>query len=114
MSEHGARTRVEPTHPSLPGHFPGKPIVPGVVLLDIVTGLVLDAAPGRRLQSISDARFLRPLAAGTEFDVSWSRKAEQVRFCCSIEGQDIARGRLVLSACAHDTLEDAGENDVGC
>ena len=26
--------RVEADHPALEGHFPGRPIVPGVVLLD--------------------------------------------------------------------------------
>ena len=28
--------RVAADHPALPGHFPGRPIVPGVVILDHV------------------------------------------------------------------------------
>ena len=28
--------RIEADHPSLPGHFPGRPLVPGVMLLEQV------------------------------------------------------------------------------
>jgi 3-hydroxyacyl-[acyl-carrier-protein] dehydratase len=33
---HRASLRIAAEHPALPGHFPGRPIVPGVVLLDCV------------------------------------------------------------------------------
>jgi 3-hydroxymyristoyl/3-hydroxydecanoyl-(acyl carrier protein) dehydratase len=34
MNRHKVAVRIAADHPSLPGHFPGFPIVPGVVLLD--------------------------------------------------------------------------------
>ena len=39
------RFAVAADHPSLPGHFPGRPVVPGVVLLDHVLALVGRGTP---------------------------------------------------------------------
>ncbi|MEG3192727.1 hypothetical protein [Lysobacter sp. D1-1-M9] len=60
------RFSVPADHPSLPGHFPGNPLVPGVVLLDRVIEAVEAAAraanhepPGHlRLPQV---KFMQPL-----------------------------------------------------
>lgn len=54
--------RVAADHPALQGHFPGNPIVPGVVLLDAVIANV-ELATGRGIARIEQAKFhsaLRP------------------------------------------------------
>lgn len=59
-------------HPALPGHFPGNPVVPGVLLLDHVVSL-LEAThgplPGVRLPQV---KFLQPLLPGQEARVELS------------------------------------------
>jgi 3-hydroxymyristoyl/3-hydroxydecanoyl-(acyl carrier protein) dehydratase len=39
--------RIEPDHPALDGHFPGRPVVPGVVLLDEALAAVAREAGSR-------------------------------------------------------------------
>jgi 3-hydroxymyristoyl/3-hydroxydecanoyl-(acyl carrier protein) dehydratase len=55
---------IAPGHPALPGHFPGRPIVPGVVILDQVLAAI-ESTHGRlgplRLPQV---KFMQPLLPG--------------------------------------------------
>ncbi len=55
-----AQLCIPADHPALPGHFPGTPIVPGVVLLDHVLQAI-QAHFGCRLLSIASVKFLQPV-----------------------------------------------------
>lgn len=52
--------RIASGHPALPGHFPGQPLVPGVLLLEHVA-LALRAWRGQRLGRVLEAKFVAPL-----------------------------------------------------
>lgn len=64
------RFAIGADHPSLPGHFPGRPIVPGVVLLDEVAALVVPE--GWRAAGFPSVRFLRPVRANDLVEVTFA------------------------------------------
>jgi 3-hydroxyacyl-[acyl-carrier-protein] dehydratase len=52
-------------HPSLPGHFPGAPVVPGVVVLDAVLALLATRIDGDRDRwQLPQVKFAEPLLPG--------------------------------------------------
>jgi 3-hydroxymyristoyl/3-hydroxydecanoyl-(acyl carrier protein) dehydratase len=84
-----AGVRVDPSHPCLPGHFPGHPLVPGVVLLEAVAD-ALRAWRGQRLARIAEAKFVAPLLPGEEAQLALSESGTRVRF-------EIRRGDVLLA-----------------
>lgn len=57
---------VPTAHPSFPGHFPGRPILPGVVLVDQALRLAADLLPaGSAIRGLGTAKFFRPVGPGT-------------------------------------------------
>ena len=63
------RFTIPPDHPSLPGHFPGRPVVPGVVLLERVVA-ALEAAQGPLpALCLPQVKFVQPLLPGEVADI---------------------------------------------
>jgi 3-hydroxymyristoyl/3-hydroxydecanoyl-(acyl carrier protein) dehydratase len=66
--------QVPADHPSLPGHFPGHPVVPGVLLLDHVLQAV-SRLTGQDVAGLRQVKFASVLLPG-----------EAVRGSCEVEG----------------------------
>ena len=85
-------------HPSLAGHFQGRPIVPGVVLLDRVVEAieaVNGALPALRLPQV---KFLKPLLPGQLASVELHGQAPRWRFRV-LRGDDLlASGEIVAGS----------------
>ena len=89
MSAYTQPFRVPAEHPCLPGHFPGEPLVPGVVMLEAVAE-ALRAWRGERLARIAEAKFVAPLRPGEDAEVRLSEVAGRLRF-------EIRRGQELLA-----------------
>lgn len=71
---------LDPSHPSLPGHFPGNPIVPGVVLLDCVLEAIEAAHGPLGALRLPQVKFLQPLLPGEAARVELDGAAPRWRF----------------------------------
>ena len=83
--------RVPSTHPALPGHFPGQPLVPGVLLLEQVA-LGLRAWRGERLAVVAEVKFVAPLLPDEEAELQLGEANGRVRFEIRRDGALLARG----------------------
>ncbi|MFZ2235234.1 MAG: hypothetical protein WAV67_02535 [Dokdonella sp.] len=84
-------------HPSLPGHFPGNPVVPGVVVMDRVLD-ALEAECGVQVGALRlpQVKFMQPLLPGQTANVSLEGAAPKWRFRVHHGERLIASGDLVL------------------
>ncbi|KRE94423.1 hydroxymyristoyl-ACP dehydratase [Frateuria sp. Soil773] len=90
-ADYRGRFCIDGGHPCLPGHFPGRPLVPGVVLLEQVA-LALRAWRGQRLARVCEAKFVAPLKPGETAALHLSEAAGRVRFDIRRDEVLVARG----------------------
>lgn len=89
--------RVAPDHPCLPGHFPGQPIVPGVVVLDHVLAAI-DAVHGPLAAlRLPQVKFVQPLLPGELAEIQLAGSAPHWRFRVLRAGSVIATGDVVAA-----------------
>jgi len=84
-------------HPALPGHFPGNPVVPGVVLLDAVAAL-LESEWQLAVRGLPQVKFVRPLKPGEAADIVLERSDAGARFRIHAGADTIASGTLEAAA----------------
>ncbi len=80
---------IDGSHPAIAGHFPGNPVVPGVVLVDHMLDAVAAWRPGVRLLGAHRLRFLRLVRPGESFVMECtSGPSGRLRVRCKI-GQEL-------------------------
>ena len=84
-------------HPCLDGHFPGAPIVPGVVLLDHV-GRVAASRYGGRIRRIVRCKFVAALYPEQACSVELTpRSSTRLQFRCAGPAGELAHGVIEWS-----------------
>jgi 3-hydroxyacyl-[acyl-carrier-protein] dehydratase len=96
--KHQATFVVAANHPALPGHFPGTPVVPGVVVLDHV----LQASErwqgrGLRARGLKQVKFHSPLLPEQRADVSLEIEGGLLTFRVTRDDQGVAQGIFTLA-----------------
>jgi len=80
---------IDKEHPSLPGHFPDHPVVPGVVILDQVLRL-WQKHSNRRVVKVNNAKFVHLLNPGSQCRIAYHEKKNQtIEFLITDETQTI-------------------------
>ncbi|MFC5570376.1 hypothetical protein ACFPN1_09935 [Lysobacter yangpyeongensis] len=82
---------IAPDHPCLPGHFPGRPLVPGVVLLDRVLAAIEAAHGPLGPLRLPQVKFLQPLLPGESARIELEGAPPRWRF-------RVLRGDTVLAS----------------
>jgi 3-hydroxyacyl-[acyl-carrier-protein] dehydratase len=101
---------IAPEHPALAGHFPGAPILPGVLLLDeMVCALERERQHAGTRWRIGAAKFVKPVRPGETLTLEHEPLPNgSIRFHISSAGQPVAHGVLV-PAIAPDEPHDDGQ-----
>jgi 3-hydroxymyristoyl/3-hydroxydecanoyl-(acyl carrier protein) dehydratase len=95
-----ADIHIPPDHPAFAGHFPGTPIVPGVVLLDEALDVIAGAL-GLTLArcTLAAVKFKSVVRPGQLVTLRFEfMEPGSVRFELESEGQPVASGTLSVAA----------------
>ncbi len=88
---------VAADHPSLPGHFPGNPVVPGVVLLErIVTAAEHWLRHPVSVAGLPQVKFVAPLRPGETAALTLVLSGQTLTYTVTRGDALVSRGTLLL------------------
>ena len=100
---------ISADHPSLAGHFPGHPVVPGVVVLGEIMNAIREMAKENiEFVGMPAAKFLSPLNPGEPLTIRLNQQGDgTTEFTCTTGSRLIASGCLRYRIVADDSTGDS-------
>jgi len=96
---------VDSAHPSIAGHFPGNPIVPGAVIVENVVRAFSELHNTKKIISLSLVKFIKPIATNQKVAVNFRNvSAESIAFECTSDNVVLVVGRLKVETFAVRSL----------
>ena len=101
QARHSVTLSVPARHPSLAGHFPGNPIVPGVVLLDgVIAAAEAWLGAGFHVAGLSQAKFIAPLKPDEAARIELVLRGPLLDFSVHRHETEIVKGTLNITRAA--------------
>jgi 3-hydroxyacyl-[acyl-carrier-protein] dehydratase len=98
MNSHECAFAVAADHPSLPGHFPGDPIVPGVLVLDqVIHAAESWLARAIQVRSLTQVKFVQPLRPEESARINLMLEGATLKFTVQKDSTMIAQGVMQLA-----------------
>jgi len=97
---------IDPLHPSLIGHFPGNPIVPGVVILtEVLESIQHSLAKPWVLSQVPVVKFHAPLLPNESVQLTFELLPHHiVTFSCQVGSRRIVSGQFIFQSNAQASL----------
>ena len=103
---HERTVSISHDHPSLAGHFPGHPVVPGVVLLGEVIETLRRSSGALSVVGLPVVKFSSPLKPGEVGTIQIDQdEASRVSFSCRVGTRVVASGVIELASGAPAEME---------
>ncbi len=88
---------ISSDHPSLPGHFPGDPVIPAALLVEAAQQVVLEHANIERLCGFSKLKLRALIKPDIEFEIAFE-ETKTGYFKVSLSQLDVVCVTLILSS----------------
>ena len=96
---------IAPSHPTLAGHFPGNPIVPGVVILgEVLERIGESLGQSFVLSNVPSVKFHSPLRPNEQLQLTFDILPDHlVTFSCQVGSRLVASGQFIFHPNLHTT-----------